>query len=505
MAIKPRLGGKAMQVPRADASAALFWPIDQVRSLLRQRAEKKLIEAGFDREWYLDRYPDVRAAKVDPLSHFLKWGAREGRDPNPLFWTAFYLAGNPDARDTGSNPLAHYLRAGWREGRDPNPLFDSAWYLRENPDVGAAGANPLLHYIRHGAAQGSDPHPLFDTDWYLGKNPDVRAAGVNPLAHFLTVGARTGCDPHPLFDSMYYLERNPDVRDAGINPLVHYLQAGPAEQRNPNRWFDNDAYMARYPDVRPSGLNPLVHYRLFGAAQGRDASRRSSPLADRKSSDLQPGSLFDLFQSLGDNCELGLVQSAFFANQLGLFKFASTPIEGLIAALRSRFDALTSADHIDIRVRTHGPQDEWRELWVISKVYGIGFHAGRAAVVGPDKLENTEIRRLGLLTRMFIEDMEEAEKIFVYKSNLHISREKIEELHASMRAYGPVTLLWVTVETSDRAAGIVEEISEGLLRGYIDRFAPYEDVNDYSAEVWKTICANARDLWLAKRAQSGKP
>jgi hypothetical protein len=504
MAIKACFGGKAMHVPCADASAALLWPIDQVRSLLRRRAEKKLTEAGFDREWYLDRYPDVRAAEVDPLSHFLKWGAREGRDPNPLFWSSFYLANNPDVRH-GGNPLAHYMRAGWREGRDPNPLFDSDWYLRENPDVAATGADPLLHYIRHGAAAGLDPHPLFDTDWYLEKNPDVRAAGANPLGHFLSVGAGMGCDPHPLFDSMYYLERNPDVRDAGINPLVHYLQAGPAEQRNPNRWFDNDAYMARYPDVRPSGLNPLVHYRLHGAALGRDASRQVSGLPVQKSSQLRLDALFDLFQSLGDNCEFGLVQSAFFANQLGLFKFASTTIEGLIAALRTRFDALTSADHIDIRIRTHGPQDEWREFWVMSKAYGIGFHAGRAAVVDPDKLENIEIRRLGLLTRMFIEDMEEAEKIFIYKSNLNVARESIEELLVSMRAYGPVTLLWVTVETHDRAAGFVEEISEGLLRGYIDRFAPYEDVNAYSAEVWKTICGNARDLWLAKRAQGAKP
>lgn len=141
----------------------------------------------------------------------------------------------------------------------------------------------------------------------------------------------------------------------------------------------------------------------------------------------------------------------------------------------------------------------------MSKAYGIAFHAGRAAVVEPDKLENTEIRRLGLLLRMFIEDMEEAEKIFVYKSNLHVARERIEELLASMRAYGPVTLLWVTVETGDRAAGFVEEISEGLLRGYIDRFAPYEDVDAYSAEVWKKICVNARDLWLAKRTQGGQP
>jgi hypothetical protein len=130
-----------MHVRRGAASARLSWPIDQMWPLLRRRAEKELIEAGLDREWYLDRYPDVRAAKVDPLSHYLKWGAREGRDPSPLFSTGFYLAQNPDVRVSGLNPLAHYLRWGWREGRDPNPLFDTDWYLRENPRLGA-GAQP---------------------------------------------------------------------------------------------------------------------------------------------------------------------------------------------------------------------------------------------------------------------------------------------------------------------------------------------------------------------------
>ena len=52
------------------------------------------------------------------------------------------------------NPLAHYLRQGALEGRDPNPLFDSDWYLQQNPDVAKAGVNPLAHYLRAGAGEG---------------------------------------------------------------------------------------------------------------------------------------------------------------------------------------------------------------------------------------------------------------------------------------------------------------------------------------------------------------
>lgn len=86
-----------------------------------QRASLELIAASglFDRNWYLDCNPDVRAAGVDPLAHYLSHGAAEGRDPSASFSTLSYLANNPDVAAAGINPLAHYLRHGAREGRNP--------------------------------------------------------------------------------------------------------------------------------------------------------------------------------------------------------------------------------------------------------------------------------------------------------------------------------------------------------------------------------------------------
>ena len=57
----------------------------------------------------------------------------------------------------GINPLVHYLTWGAAEGRDPSPLFDTSYYLKSNPDVAAAGINPLAHYLTWGAAEGRDP------------------------------------------------------------------------------------------------------------------------------------------------------------------------------------------------------------------------------------------------------------------------------------------------------------------------------------------------------------
>ena len=44
----------------------------------------------FDPDWYLLNYPDVAAAAVDPLRHYLEYGAAEGRNPGPFFDGAWY-------------------------------------------------------------------------------------------------------------------------------------------------------------------------------------------------------------------------------------------------------------------------------------------------------------------------------------------------------------------------------------------------------------------------------
>jgi hypothetical protein len=43
-----------------------------------------------DPEWYLQRYPDVSAAGLDPVLHFSTSGAAERRDPNAWFDSVWY-------------------------------------------------------------------------------------------------------------------------------------------------------------------------------------------------------------------------------------------------------------------------------------------------------------------------------------------------------------------------------------------------------------------------------
>jgi hypothetical protein len=44
----------------------------------------------FDEDWYLRRYPDVAAAGIDPVEHYCRHGAAEGRNPSALFDTIYY-------------------------------------------------------------------------------------------------------------------------------------------------------------------------------------------------------------------------------------------------------------------------------------------------------------------------------------------------------------------------------------------------------------------------------
>ena len=153
--------GKYLPLPlkrgiRRSAKAA-YWILTPHKMLERlsqikiKRLENKFKFNGLiDRNWYLQRYPDVAERHQDPVNHYLIYGFKEGRDPSPLFDTDWYLSQNPDVAESGVNPLQHYMEYGVKEGRDPSPLFDTDWYLSQNPDVAESGVNPLQHFLDFG-------------------------------------------------------------------------------------------------------------------------------------------------------------------------------------------------------------------------------------------------------------------------------------------------------------------------------------------------------------------
>lgn len=99
------------------------------KRLMQHKQAKALKESTlFDAVWYLEQYPDLansRWARRHPELHYLRFGAREGRNPGPDFDSQRYLDDNPDVVELDVNPLWHYLEFGQWEGRMAVPASRS--------------------------------------------------------------------------------------------------------------------------------------------------------------------------------------------------------------------------------------------------------------------------------------------------------------------------------------------------------------------------------------------
>jgi len=194
------------------------------------------------------------------------------------------------------------------------------------------------------------------------------------------------------------------------------------------------------------------------------------------------------FESLGENCEFGLFQRRCDSEPLGLLRFSSTFIRNLIRGIENGFDGLGAIEDIDPRLEGGAR----KEYMIHEKKFGLVYHTfvyeGERSIW---LMREQEAARLKFLLRKFMEELTVAEKIFVYKRDAMVSEEEILPLCMALNRYGDNTLLWVMPAESDRPAGTVEVVRPGLLKGYIDRFAPDDNAHDFSFDGWLRICANA--------------
>lgn len=115
----------------------------------------------FDTKYYLERYPDVREALINPLLHYVKNGEAELRfksrgeelwalEQKSLISEYFdiqYYIEDSSKLDHSNDVVLHYILRGWKEGRKPNEIFDTNEYLLHNPQLRAGEVNPFAHYL----------------------------------------------------------------------------------------------------------------------------------------------------------------------------------------------------------------------------------------------------------------------------------------------------------------------------------------------------------------------
>ena len=217
------------------------------------------------------------------------------------------------------------------------------------------------------------------------------------------------------------------------------------------------------------------------------------------------------FQSMGQDCEFGLVQRQCEAEPLGLFRFANIQLHGVVQCLCSDFSELADEKKLDISpwpngeyVGAYNSLDMFYHTFVPAD-QNLDDDALRRDV---DALRRKESTRLKMLVRLFREDLEDGEKVFVLlrkwlsvqdSKHVYVNGPPLDEfevlpLISLMRRYNPkAALLWITVAGPDERhlVGQCEMIGNNLLKGYVDRFSGPTDWSNLSLECWKDIMASA--------------
>ena len=171
------------------------------------------------------------------------------------------------------------------------------------------------------------------------------------------------------------------------------------------------------------------------------------------------------FESLGDNCEFGIVQRMAGVEPLGLLRWANITPAKLIEALDARFAGVGEPAKTRLWVTEYG------EYHLIGHYFGMHtfINAGRESA---EQLMPKILRRLRFLKDKLIDDLTSGDKIFVYKNLAErLGPDGMREIHAAMRRYGNPTLLCVQPAETAAQDRQVEQIADGLYAGYLSKVA----------------------------------
>ncbi len=430
--------------------------VQRVRVAAARRAAQALPD-GFDLaaagRFATDTAPSPRARAA--------WGG----------WAVEYLAGHPAVAATPCGGITLHLDAAFNAGADGLRLLHSGWYAAEPKFVWSCGRRSILHLPPPAQAESCwlllVLRAFVDDRRLPAQTVRIQVNGTEIGTVEVSAYSVIECEiPRGALAGHERIEVTLDLPDAAVP-----AQLGVSSD-------DRELAVA---------LLRAVVFSLPQPAPAMPAQPKPETPAT------PPADLANLlagFESLGENCEFGLVQRRAGIEPLGLLRFASTPLHALVHALRARFAGMGRAETIRVEVSATG-----REYMVADARYGFLYHAW--VMVGemtPEEIHARECRRLPFLVRKLVEDLTEGAKIFVVHGMAPLAEGQARELAAAVRAYGPGHVLWVERADAAHPPASVEQVEPGLLRGHVDRFAPGENAHDLSFDCWVDLCRNARAL-----------
>ena len=193
------------------------------------------------------------------------------------------------------------------------------------------------------------------------------------------------------------------------------------------------------------------------------------------------------FESLGSDCEFGLVQRRHGAEPFGLFRWNIVWVEDLIAALQQGLAGIGEHEHTEIVVLSN------REFFVQDVRWYLGRHTFKfEGQTTHAELYPKMCERIGRLRRELLDTLAAGKRIFVYCSD-GLTSDEFETLHRALETFGPNRLL--AVQPAEPAADLPFRGRPGdVLRAGPGRyvgFLPHRGVG--SAGTWNI----AFDDWIA--------
>jgi hypothetical protein len=221
---------------------------------------------------------------------------------------------------------------------------------------------------------------------------------------------------------------------------------------------------------------------------------------------LSPADLVHNFESLGHNCEFGLMQRAAGAEPLGLLRFGGISINNLLRGLDMAFEGIDDPS----RLRPYTERGRRGEEYLIrDDRYSAAFHTRQLqGDITPEALVAKFAPHLAFLRRQFQGVLEDGSRIFVHHRPGLRSQAEVMPLLNLLRSHGPNVLLYVTEDflapdgtpVPTMPAGSVVQERADLFHGYIDEFAPLYDAARLNLPAWLSVCANTYRMW---REQGG--
>jgi hypothetical protein len=235
--------------------------------------------------------------------------------------------------------------------------------------------------------------------------------------------------------------------------------------------------------VAPRVLPPLKLEDVPGSAHNENLVRGFTGLS--------VADLMMQVESLGHNCEFGLVQRRCGAEPHRLLRFAGIGYRNLLLGLDFGFEGVDDPTLL----RCYLSIDHRNEFMIYNSRYGMNFHTFQyeGEIDAPTLLAKMT-RDLAYRRRNFVDMLSEGNRLFVFQRVEPMTAAQAMPILTLLRSYGANALLFVSLDKK-APAGTVRLLAPDLFHGTIDRLAPVTEADRFNLAGWISLCANAYRLW----------